>query len=68
MKIDDEWLNEQIRHSLGGRYDFSILARDAWTAHKLLANGYRRGNVFLIGDACHLHSPFGGHGMSGHRR
>ena len=64
VKIDDAWLNDQIRHSLGGRYDFSILARDSWTAHKLLANHYRDGNVFLIGDACHLHSPFGGHGMN----
>lgn len=64
VKIDDAWLNDQIRHSLGGRYDYSILARDSWTAHKLLANHYRDGNVFLIGDACHLHSPFGGHGMN----
>jgi 2-polyprenyl-6-methoxyphenol hydroxylase-like FAD-dependent oxidoreductase len=64
VKIDDAWLDGQIRHSLGGRYDFSILARDSWTAHKLLANRYRSGNVFLIGDACHLHSPFGGHGMN----
>ncbi len=64
VKIDDDWLDGQIRHSIGGRYDFSILARDSWTAHKLLAKRYSRGNVFLIGDACHLHSPFGGHGMN----
>lgn len=64
VKVDDAWLDGQIRHSLGGRYDFSILAHDSWTAHKLLANRYRSGNVFLIGDACHLHSPFGGHGMN----
>jgi 2-polyprenyl-6-methoxyphenol hydroxylase-like FAD-dependent oxidoreductase len=64
VKIDDAWLDDQIRHSVESRYDFSILARDSWTAHKLLASRYRHGNVFLIGDACHLHPPFGGHGMN----
>jgi 2-polyprenyl-6-methoxyphenol hydroxylase-like FAD-dependent oxidoreductase len=41
-----------------------ILARDYWAAHRLIADGYREGRIFLAGDACHLHPPFGGYGMN----
>jgi len=53
-----------IRAALGLDIDIEILARDEWTAHQLIATQYRRGRVFLAGDACHLHPPFGGHGMN----
>ncbi len=29
-----------------------------------LSNTYRKGNIFLIGDAAHIHSPVGGQGMN----
>lgn len=51
-----------IRSALGP--DARILAQDDWTAHQLIARAYQDGRVFLIGDACHLHPPFGGHGMN----
>lgn len=61
---EDEQIHNEIRHMLGGRYDYTVLAKDLWTAHKLLADRYSEGRVYLAGDACHLHSPFGGHGMN----
>lgn len=35
-----------------------------WRANIRLAEHYRVGNVFLTGDAAHIHSPAGGQGMN----
>ncbi len=53
-----------IRKALGFDIDIEILTRDEWTAHQLIAERYGSGRAFLIGDACHLHPPFGGYGMN----
>ena len=53
-----------IRAALGMDVEVEIVNRDAWTAHQLIARAYRSGRAFLVGDACHLHPPFGGHGMN----
>jgi 2-polyprenyl-6-methoxyphenol hydroxylase-like FAD-dependent oxidoreductase len=53
-----------IRRSTGLDFDVEIVGTDPWVARRLIADGYRRGNVFLAGDACHLHPPFGGFGMN----
>ena len=34
-----------------------------WADNTRLVDSYRRGRVFLAGDAAHIHSPFGGQGM-----
>ncbi len=44
--------------------DIEILHGDPWVAHSLMADRYSAGRVFLAGDACHLHPPFGGFGMN----
>ncbi len=35
-----------------------------WRANVRLADRYRKGRVFLAGDAAHIHSPAGGQGMN----
>ena len=44
--------------------EVEIIRGDPWVARCLIADTYRRGRVFLAGDACHLHPPFGGFGMN----
>lgn len=57
-------LLDYARRAIGRDYPVEIVARDDWIVHSLIADHYREGRVFLAGDACHLHSPFGGHGMN----
>ena len=42
----------------------SLAAGSRWTDNTRLADSYRRGRVLLAGDAAHVHSPFGGQGLS----
>jgi 2-polyprenyl-6-methoxyphenol hydroxylase-like FAD-dependent oxidoreductase len=53
-----------IRRSTGIDLPYEILSSDEWVASRLIADRYSDGNVYLIGDACHLHPPFGGFGMN----
>lgn len=60
---NDEVL-ELIRRSIGIDLPYEILSSDVWVASRLLADRYSDRRVFLIGDAAHLHPPFGGFGMN----
>ena len=41
-----------------------VVRTDPWVAQTRIADTYGTGRVFLAGDACHLHPPFGGFGMN----
>ncbi len=53
-----------IHGLVGSEIDAEILGTDPWTARMLLADRYREGRVFLVGDAAHLNPPWGGHGFN----
>jgi 2-polyprenyl-6-methoxyphenol hydroxylase-like FAD-dependent oxidoreductase len=53
-----------IRKGTGIDLRYEILSADEWVASRLIADRYRDRRVFLAGDACHLHPPFGGYGMN----
>ena len=61
---DESEARRRVVSSLGRDFRFAIVNRDPWLAHKLIADKYCDGRMFLIGDACHLHPPFGGYGMN----
>ena len=46
-----------------GQYD--VTHRTLYSVHQRVAETYRRGRVFLAGDAAHLNNPLGGMGMNG---
>lgn len=50
-----------------GRADITASDPDwlsTWRYNLRMVERYRVGRVFLAGDAAHVHSPFGGHGMN----
>ena len=53
-----------IARATGIHLPYEVLSTDEWVASRLLADSYRKGLIFLVGDACHLHPPFGGYGMN----
>ena len=61
---DDDTMRRRICEAVGREIDIEILSRDVWAAHRLIADHYRNRRMFLAGDACHLHPPFGGYGMN----
>ncbi|MDH7796166.1 MULTISPECIES: FAD-dependent monooxygenase [unclassified Beijerinckia] len=61
---DAETCKDMIRRSTAIDFDPEIVGIDPWVARSLVADHYAKGRVFLAGDACHLHPPFGGFGMN----
>jgi len=50
-------------HAKPTRYE--IAHRTLYSVHQRVAETYRKGRVFLAGDAAHLNNPLGGMGMNG---
>ena len=50
-------------HAKPGGYE--VAHRTLYSVHQRIAESYRRGRVFLAGDAAHLNNPLGGMGMNG---
>ena len=57
-------LHARMTAAFGRDVQAELLTIDTWAAHSLIADHYRARRVFLAGDACHLHPPFGGYGMN----
>jgi 2-polyprenyl-6-methoxyphenol hydroxylase-like FAD-dependent oxidoreductase len=64
VRLDAAEITALLVRSLGPATPFEILITDFWAARRLQADSYGRDRVWLAGDACHLHPPFGGHGMN----
>ena len=64
VQITPEEAPALIARATGIALDYQVLSSDQWTASRLIADRYRDRRVFLAGDACHLHPPFGGFGMN----
>jgi 2-polyprenyl-6-methoxyphenol hydroxylase-like FAD-dependent oxidoreductase len=63
-EISDDEVIRRVHAAIGRPMAVEIVARDYWAAHRLIADRYRECRMFLAGDACHLHPPFGGYGMN----
>lgn len=64
FKVTDAEAAELIRKATGIDLPYEIVSTDEWVASRLISDRYRDRRAILIGDACHLHPPFGGYGMN----
>jgi 2-polyprenyl-6-methoxyphenol hydroxylase-like FAD-dependent oxidoreductase len=53
-----------VRQTIGPDIAFEVIRAQPWTGHRVVAESYRRGRVFLLGDAAHLRWPKGGFGAN----
>lgn len=57
-------LEKAMFDAIGEPFEYKILSEVRWTSRAMVANKYREGRVFLIGDAAHIWIPMGGFGMN----
>lgn len=55
---------ELVKDWVGCDFEFEVMVANPWSAHYVVAEQYRQGNVFIAGDACHQYMPTGGYGMN----
>jgi 2-polyprenyl-6-methoxyphenol hydroxylase-like FAD-dependent oxidoreductase len=53
-----------VHKAVGSEIDVELLDARTWAGHTVVANRFRNGRVFLVGDAAHLLWPRGGFGMN----
>jgi 2-polyprenyl-6-methoxyphenol hydroxylase-like FAD-dependent oxidoreductase len=49
---------------VGPSFPFEIIAKEDWTARRMIADRFRDRRVFLCGDAAHIWVPNAGYGMN----
>jgi len=63
--VSDESLQSSLQNICPRADDYEIVVRAIYRVHQRVAETYRRGRVFLAGDAAHLNNPLGGMGLNG---
>jgi 2-polyprenyl-6-methoxyphenol hydroxylase-like FAD-dependent oxidoreductase len=63
--MEDEAQQDLLRDIIPDAGRIEVLETRPYRIHRRLAAAYRKGRVFLAGDAAHLNSPSGGMGMNG---
>ena len=64
VKPEDLDVPAAMRRAIGGEIDYEIVGLYPWTRNAVVADTYRKGLCFLVGDSAHQLSPTGGFGMN----
>lgn len=63
--VEDPSTVEMLLHdALGASFDFELEYAGLWDLRIAVARQYRKGRVFVAGDAAHSHPPYGGYGIN----
>jgi 3-(3-hydroxy-phenyl)propionate hydroxylase len=63
--LSDDGIERRLQRVWPKSARYEIRHRTLYSVHQRVAQSYRRGRVFLAGDAAHLNNPLGGMGMNG---
>jgi len=63
--VSDRSLQSSLQNICPQPDDYEIVVRAIYRVHQRVADTYRRGRVFVAGDAAHLNNPLGGMGLNG---
>jgi 3-(3-hydroxy-phenyl)propionate hydroxylase len=63
--VQESRLQASLRNLLPRPEPYDIVVKGVYRVHQRVATAYRRGRVFLAGDAAHLNNPLGGMGLNG---
>ena len=63
--VSDATVQERMQQVCPIEGDYDTFHRTAYAVHQRVAETYRKGRIFLAGDAAHINNPLGGMGMNG---
>jgi 3-(3-hydroxy-phenyl)propionate hydroxylase len=63
--LSDASIERRLQRVHAKSSQYELAHRTLYSVHQRVAETYRRGRVFLAGDAAHLNNPLGGMGMNG---
>lgn len=63
--IGDAYIQNSLNNLLFRPEPYEILVKAVYRVSQRVARTYRRGRVFLAGDAAHINNPLGGMGLNG---
>lgn len=63
--LADETAQRRLGGVVAAGVPYTTVHRTLYRVHERVADKYRIGRVFLIGDAAHINNPLGGMGMNG---
>lgn len=62
--LGDEAVNRRLQRFFPKPDGYPLFHRNIYHAHQRVAASFRRGRVFLAGDAAHINNPLGGLGLN----
>lgn len=64
VKPEDIDVPGAMRRAMGADIDYELVGLYPWSRNAVVADSYRKGRCFLVGDSAHQLSPTGGFGMN----
>jgi 3-(3-hydroxy-phenyl)propionate hydroxylase len=65
VAVTPEFAQTMLSHVVPGVDRYEIAHITLYRVHQRVAETFRRGRTFLVGDAAHINNPLGGMGMNG---